>query len=434
FVGARWGWVPGRFEHHYHPVYAPHLVAFIGLGNGGLSASVSLNSRHQGGSISWFPLGPREIYRPFYPHNPRYLQNLNQTIVNNHTTIINNNVYVNRDVRNAVTSVSTQTFTRGEHVFPASHSVLSGQIRQLHVATEAPALTPERSNRFGDNRSSLRQDQRDYRNANTSQAPVNNGMITPTPNRPEYSVKNRREPGAVIRAEAAPRHPEDPRSNRIDPATATRVDNAMPSRPEQRNTMPGNANNLATPSNVQATTSPPVSQRTDESTGGVYQPRFENRRERVNPATLSPTPMPSNSTATPNTTQQVAPTMPRPQERREIMSDRPNAFERGDRGERGERGERFHERTQATQREMPQQTRIEAPRVETPRIETPRMESPKMETRRMETPRVETPRVEAPRVEVPRPTPPAESKASAPVKSEKSEKEKDHNRRQFEQR
>ncbi len=154
FVGKRWGWVPGRYERHYRPVYAPALVAFVGVGSDGISAGISINSRSHAPSVSWFPLGPGEIYRPHYTQNTRYIQNMNRTVIINNTTVINraDQGYRNQHVHNAVTSVPTRTFVRGEHVFPASSSILSGQIRQMRVATEAPNLVPERGNRFGDAR------------------------------------------------------------------------------------------------------------------------------------------------------------------------------------------------------------------------------------------------------------------------------------------
>lgn len=154
FVGKRWGWVPGRYERHYRPVYAPALVAFVGVGSNGISAGINLSSHNHGPSVSWFPLGPGEVYRPHYTQNSRYIQNMNQTVIINNTTVVNrpDRGYRNQNVHNAVTSVPTRTFVRGEHVFPASSSILSGQIKQMQVATEAPNLVPERGNRFGDAR------------------------------------------------------------------------------------------------------------------------------------------------------------------------------------------------------------------------------------------------------------------------------------------
>ncbi|MBC3875632.1 DUF6600 domain-containing protein [Undibacterium flavidum] len=166
FVGKRWGWIPGRFERHQRPIYAPALVAFVGVGSGGLSAGISLQSRTSfGPSVAWFPLGPGEVYRPYYTRNTRYIQNLNQTVIINKTTVINrggrnernqfdneHHAYRNQFVHNAVTSVPTQTFVRGEHVFPAASSVRQADVKNMRVHDEGPNLTPDRNNRFGDAR------------------------------------------------------------------------------------------------------------------------------------------------------------------------------------------------------------------------------------------------------------------------------------------
>lgn len=162
FVGRRWGWVPGRWEHHHRAVYAPALVAFVGLNRHGVQIGVTVsNHRHQdfGPSVSWFPLGPGEVYRPHYHHSDRYIRNVNQNIVVNNTTIIQNNHYHyrNQDVHDAVTSVPTQTFVRGEHVFPRSTSVTPAQIKQMQVQ-EILNLQPAKNNRFGDERPRYWQD------------------------------------------------------------------------------------------------------------------------------------------------------------------------------------------------------------------------------------------------------------------------------------
>jgi len=63
---GRWGWVPGPPA--AHPVWSPALVVFAGginVGGGGVSA--------------WFPLGPGEPYRPWYPCSPRYVDRVNIT-------------------------------------------------------------------------------------------------------------------------------------------------------------------------------------------------------------------------------------------------------------------------------------------------------------------------------------------------------------------
>ena len=75
-IGHRWGWVPG--QRVARPVYAPALVSFFDLG--GVDINVSLG---------WVPLGPEEVYVPYYRHSPRYVRAVNITNVRNETTIIN---------------------------------------------------------------------------------------------------------------------------------------------------------------------------------------------------------------------------------------------------------------------------------------------------------------------------------------------------------
>jgi hypothetical protein len=61
---GRWGWVPGPRQ--AHPVWSPALVVFGGgVQVGGAAVSV------------WFPLGPGEPYRPWYPCSPRYIDQVN---------------------------------------------------------------------------------------------------------------------------------------------------------------------------------------------------------------------------------------------------------------------------------------------------------------------------------------------------------------------
>jgi hypothetical protein len=156
-IQSRWAWIPGKYHHNQRPIYAPALVAFIGSSGNGVNVGISINSSRSSrfdNSVSWFPLGPHEYYNPSYTRNPHYIRNLNQTIVNN-TTIINGNnnqVYINQNVNNAVTTVPTRTFVRGERITPSSSSILSGQVRQLQAITQAPNIDPEKGNRYGDAR------------------------------------------------------------------------------------------------------------------------------------------------------------------------------------------------------------------------------------------------------------------------------------------
>ena len=102
-----WGWVPGPVRTRAY--YAPALVAFVG----GSNFQLAISGGNVGG-VAWFPLGPREVYRPSYAVSRGYFENVNRsnTVVNN--TVINNYynnsnvtnvVYANRQVPGAVVAV-----------------------------------------------------------------------------------------------------------------------------------------------------------------------------------------------------------------------------------------------------------------------------------------------------------------------------------------
>ncbi len=100
-VDGRWGWIPGEAPVAEPPVYAPALVAFIGLG-AGVALGAALASR----SVGWVPLGPREPFRPWYHASNNYLRQVNVNHVTNITNITNNNIITNNFVnRGAATSI-----------------------------------------------------------------------------------------------------------------------------------------------------------------------------------------------------------------------------------------------------------------------------------------------------------------------------------------
>jgi hypothetical protein len=111
-VGHRWAWVPGTRV--ARPVYAPALVSFFDLGGVGINVS-----------LGWVPLGPEEVYVPYYRHSPRYVRAVNVTNVRNETTIINVvnkktviNVNNYRNYRGA-TSASRDVMQHGRAVGPS---------------------------------------------------------------------------------------------------------------------------------------------------------------------------------------------------------------------------------------------------------------------------------------------------------------------------
>jgi hypothetical protein len=154
--GGRWGWIPGpppsAFGGEIRPIYSPALVAFVG-GGGGFGISI-------GAVTAWFPLGPREVYQPWYHSSPAYINRVNVTnIYNNNVTVIHNTyinktvvynttnvtnvTYVNRNVATVV--VPQRAFASGQAVNQANRLQLTPQVRaQLSSAplVPHPLVTP----------------------------------------------------------------------------------------------------------------------------------------------------------------------------------------------------------------------------------------------------------------------------------------------------
>lgn len=133
----RWGWVPGPREER--PVWSPALVVFAGGGGAGISA--------------WFPLGPGEPYRPWYPCSPRYIDRVNITnihesrIVHVQTTYVNivnvrnvtNITYVNRTA--GVTAMRQEDFAAGRPVRQAAVEVNRAQFDHVQVVDRPAPVT-----------------------------------------------------------------------------------------------------------------------------------------------------------------------------------------------------------------------------------------------------------------------------------------------------
>lgn len=142
-----WGWVPGPVRSQAY--YAPALVAFVG----GNNFQLTISSGNVGG-VAWFPLGPREVYRPSYPVSRSYFENINRsnTVINN--TVINNYynnsnvtnvVYANRDVSGAIIAVPTTAFVQSQSVSRAAVRVTREMVASAPVAVIPPIAPTERS-------------------------------------------------------------------------------------------------------------------------------------------------------------------------------------------------------------------------------------------------------------------------------------------------
>ena len=149
-IEGAWAWVPGPVE--ARPVYAPALVAFVGGSNFGMSFNLG-NS----GAVAWFPLGPRDVYRPWYPASRDYFHRVNasNTVINS-TTIVNvynsagatNATYVNQRVPGAVVAVPTATFVQSRSVAPESVRVTPAMLSNSLVTAVAP-VAPVRTSVLG---------------------------------------------------------------------------------------------------------------------------------------------------------------------------------------------------------------------------------------------------------------------------------------------
>jgi hypothetical protein len=142
-----WAWVPGPVRSQAY--YAPALVVFVG----GNNFQLSLSSGNVGG-VGWFPLAPREVYRPSYTVSRGYFENINisNTVVN--TTVINNYynnsnvtnvVYANRQVAGAIIAVPTTTFVQSQPVARAAVRVSGDTVASAPLAIAAPIAPTQNS-------------------------------------------------------------------------------------------------------------------------------------------------------------------------------------------------------------------------------------------------------------------------------------------------
>lgn len=138
YVHHAWGWCPGARV--ARPVYAPALVAFVGGAHGG----VSVNSGTA--PIGWIPLGPHEVYRPYYRTSVNYVRNINinhvdKTVINNITlNAAHENHFRNRD---AATVVNGETFTHGRPVFGKTLPIAHDAAANVQPLPDVNHLKPE---------------------------------------------------------------------------------------------------------------------------------------------------------------------------------------------------------------------------------------------------------------------------------------------------
>lgn len=150
FVNGVWLWIPGPIG--MRPWYSPALVVFIGGGAPGFRYHYWFGG---GAGVAWFPLGPREIYRPPYRVSHGYLRNINisNTVVANeeriHRIDAGRQNYVNRGLDGAVTAMSRDAFARGERVSRTGGVIPGSEARAAQISGTAPPVAPTRASLSG---------------------------------------------------------------------------------------------------------------------------------------------------------------------------------------------------------------------------------------------------------------------------------------------
>jgi len=146
-MSGTWGWVPGPVRSQAY--YAPALVAFVG----GNNFQLAISSGNVGG-IAWFPLAPREVYRPSYAVSRGYFENVNRTntvvnntVINNYynNTNVTNVVYANRQVQGAIIAVPTTTFVQSQPVGRSAVRMTHEMVASAPVAAAAVVAPTEKS-------------------------------------------------------------------------------------------------------------------------------------------------------------------------------------------------------------------------------------------------------------------------------------------------
>ncbi|WP_158880098.1 FecR family protein [Rhodanobacter sp. L36] len=145
YLRHRWGWIPGR--RGVRSNYAPAIVAFVG-GRG--------RAGGRDAPVGWFPLGPGEIYNPWYRCGRRCYTDVNVNNIRGRRdedqasllahvhdryghyrsgTADHDEHYANRDVPRGFTAVSGQAFAGGQNI---RHGLLHVDSQKL---ASAPVLS-----------------------------------------------------------------------------------------------------------------------------------------------------------------------------------------------------------------------------------------------------------------------------------------------------
>ena len=137
-LNRRWCWVPG--PRSARAVYAPALVAWVGTP--GVSVSVNIGHR----PVGWIPLGPREVYRPYYRGSYAYVTrvNLSNSLLNSHDFERGYRRQPHDDEhrnRSAASVVQTDTLRTAR---PVNNHLIRSDHKQLQPLASQPVARAER--------------------------------------------------------------------------------------------------------------------------------------------------------------------------------------------------------------------------------------------------------------------------------------------------
>jgi hypothetical protein len=146
-IDGRWAWVPSPPRER--AVYAPALVAFVG------AALAWGGSGGDGSGVGWFPLGPREAYRPSYHASPAYVTRVNVSNTAFRPGMLAHDLrdagalrYANRGVPGALMAMPAAQFAQAAPAGRAGRS-LSPQMALRAPLIAAPGTRPLPQSRIG---------------------------------------------------------------------------------------------------------------------------------------------------------------------------------------------------------------------------------------------------------------------------------------------
>lgn len=116
YYGSSWRWWPGHVTPFYRPMWAPAYVSFFGFGGRGRGFGFGFNS------IGWLPLGPLDLFHPWWGGRNSYnvvnittINNLNGHTLPGHRVFGSNlqGALVDTNIRRGITTVSAGNFVQG---------------------------------------------------------------------------------------------------------------------------------------------------------------------------------------------------------------------------------------------------------------------------------------------------------------------------------